>query len=84
MTAPENATSAHLRDRFHTHEFFTRMRHAQSGCHGSELRGWTGELQKLGDGNILYKTRFEGEATVGDVRVVDEEGDGGLWNSGSL
>ena len=28
-----------------------------------------------GDGNILYKTRSKGEATVGDVRVA-EEGDG--------
>ena len=24
-------------------------------CHGSGLRGWTGELWKLRDGNTLYK-----------------------------
>ena len=45
-------------------------------CHGSGLRGWTGELRKLWDEDILYNTRFEGEATVGDVRVVEEEGGG--------
>ena len=43
-------------------------------CHGSGVRGWTGEWWKLRDGNILYKTRSKGEATVGDVRVVEEAG----------
>ena len=43
-------------------------------CHGSGVRGWTGELRKLWDGNVLYKTRSKGEATAGDVRVVEEGG----------
>ena len=37
-------------------------------------------LRKLWDENILYKTRFKGEATVGDVRVVEEgAADYGYW-----
>ena len=37
-------------------------------------------LWKLWDGNILYKTRSKGEATVGDVRVVEEgAADYGVW-----
>ena len=42
-----------------------------ASCHGSGLRGWTGELRKLWDEDILYKTRFKGEATVVDVRVAE-------------
>ena len=36
-------------------------------CHGSGIRGWTGELRKLWDMNIMYKTRFNGEVTVGSL-----------------
>ena len=39
---------------------------------GIRLRGWTGELRKLCDMNIMYKTRVKGEVTVGAVRVVEE------------
>ena len=49
-------------------------------CHGSGLRGWTGELRKFWDMNIMYKTRVKGEVTVDDVRVVEEgAADYGIW-----
>ena len=40
-------------------------------------RGYVGgraSFGKLWDEDILYKTRSKGEATVGDVRVVEEGG----------
>ena len=61
----------------------TRLATVTPECHGSGLRGWTGELRKLWDEDILYKTRSKGEATVGDVRVV-EEASGWLWSLWSL
>ena len=48
--------------------------HLVQDCHGSGLRGWTGELRKLWDEDILYKTRDKGEAMLDDVRVVEEGG----------
>ena len=51
-----------------------------SRCHGSGIRGWTGELRKLWDMNIMYKTRSKGEVTTGAVRVVEEGAAGyGIW-----
>ena len=44
-----------------------------ASCHGSGLRGWTGELRKLWDEDILYKTRSEGEATV-EMYVLSKKG----------
>ena len=41
-------------------------------CHGSGIRGWTGELWKFWDELILYKKRDKGEAMVDGVRVVEE------------
>ena len=41
-------------------------------CHGSGIRGWTGELAKFWDKFIVYKKRAKGEVMVCDVRGVEE------------
>ena len=46
--------------------------HEEERCHGSGIRGWTGELWEFRDEFFLYKKRDKGEAMVDDVRVVEE------------
>ena len=49
-----------------------RRRSEETICHGSGLRGWTGELREFRDEYYLYKTRDKGEAMVVEVRGVEE------------